>query len=145
MFADTIVSDTLLQESSECTNIGSPRSQKQLHKRPTSGQSSKSMHSAFDIHGNTNGNGENHQTIEYPDGCRYVGDVNSNGVRHGRGTLYFPNGDKYKGDYKDNEKEGRGAYYFADGSKYKGNHKTRFLDWLRNLLLVLGILVNSRF
>ena len=118
--ADTIVSDTLLQESHEYTNITSPRSQKLLHKRPTSGQSGKSMHSTFDNHG------ENHQTIDYPDGCRYVGDVSANGVRHGRGTLYFPNGDKYKGDYKDNEKEGRGAYYFADGSKYKGNRKIMF-------------------
>lgn len=65
------------------------------------------------------------QTIEYPDGSKYIGEV-KNGKCHGIGTMYYTVGDCYDGEWKNDDIHGEGTLYFTkdanhynfDGSKF---------------------------
>lgn len=81
------------------------------------------------------------QTIEYPDGSRYVGEVKK-GKRHGIGTIYYASGDQYyDGEWKKDEIHGEGIMYFTenvsfrncDGSEIKFKKGSRIKGIWKNL------------
>jgi V8-like Glu-specific endopeptidase len=62
------------------------------------------------------------QTISYPSGGRYAGDV-IDGRWHGQGTYTFADGATYVGEFRDGKYHGQGTYTFADGDKYVGEYR----------------------
>jgi hypothetical protein len=62
------------------------------------------------------------ETINYPDGSVYVGEVR-NGQRNGQGTYTFVNGDVYVGEFRDNQRNGQGTFTFISGNVYVGEYR----------------------
>ena len=62
------------------------------------------------------------ETINYPDGNKYVGEV-SDGVPNGQGTLIGSGGDEYVGEFRNAKFSGQGTFTHADGRKYSGEWK----------------------
>ncbi len=60
------------------------------------------------------------QTITYPDGSVYKGNV-ENGVRSGHGRLTISDGRIYVGMWKNDKYEGDGTFTWPDGGKYEGD------------------------
>lgn len=60
------------------------------------------------------------QTIEYPDGSRYIGEIKK-GKRHGVGTIYYKNGSYYDGEWKKDNMHGEGTMYFTENFTYCNN------------------------
>lgn len=56
----------------------------------------------------------------YPDGRKYVGEVDYTGDPFGNGTMTWRNGDKYVGKIFWDEREGLGLMIYANGDKYVG-------------------------
>ena len=59
------------------------------------------------------------ETINYPNGDVYVGEVR-NGQRNGQGTFTYASGSVYVGEYRDDQRNGQGTYTYADGSVQNG-------------------------
>ena len=62
------------------------------------------------------------ETIVYPNGGKYVGEIES-GEPHGQGTFTYPNGKKYVGEWKDGRPNGQGKDIFPDKSKGIGEFR----------------------
>ena len=84
------------------------------------------------------------ETIQLPDGGRYVGEINGNGQPHGsgaksradgseevsgqwrndklhgRGKTVLSSGDRYEGEFVDGKYSGLGSYTWATGAVYEG-------------------------
>jgi hypothetical protein len=50
-------------------------------------------------------------TWRWPDGKRYIGEVNQKYQRHGVGTMIWPTGEKYIGEWLDGRAEGWGIWF----------------------------------
>ncbi|CAF1180078.1 unnamed protein product [Didymodactylos carnosus] len=61
--------------------------------------------------------------INYPNGNKYVGEVNVRNEPNGTGTMFYKDGqlkdDCYKGEWKCGKKGGQGIYDFAVGKKWR--------------------------
>ncbi|CAF1043614.1 unnamed protein product [Didymodactylos carnosus] len=61
------------------------------------------------------------ETINYPNGNKYVGEVNVIDKPNGTGTMFYKDGelkdDRYNGEWKCGKKDGHGIYDFAVGKK----------------------------
>lgn len=60
------------------------------------------------------------KTISYPNGDKYVGEVNSRNKKEGTGTMYYASGTVYVGQWKNDEENGFGTKTWYDGDKYEG-------------------------
>ena len=61
-------------------------------------------------------------TINYQNGDRYVGEINSNRQEHGKGKLFYANGDSFTGIFKNDERY-RGTQLYGGGDSFKGEFK----------------------
>lgn len=68
---------------------------------------------------------KNAQTIEYPDGRKYIGEV-KNGKCHGIGTIYYTSGDYYDGEWKNDDICGEGTLYFPENTTYCNSDGSEF-------------------
>lgn len=57
------------------------------------------------------------QTIEYPDGRKYIGEIKK-GKRHGIGTIYYTDGSYYDGEWRKDNMHGEGIMYFTENTTY---------------------------
>ena len=46
------------------------------------------------------------ETVDLPDGSRYVGEVNGDGVPHGRSVRTWRIDERYEGEFQDGERRG---------------------------------------
>jgi len=60
------------------------------------------------------------QIVDYNDGSKYKGELDSNRVRHGRGTYFYPSGTVYKGEWENGGRHGLGVCEFVSQNKYCG-------------------------
>ncbi len=58
-------------------------------------------------------------SVNYPDGSRYQGDMQG-GKRHGQGTWVRPDNTKYVGQWVDDKPHGQGTITWPDGRQYTG-------------------------
>lgn len=68
------------------------------------------------------------QTIEYPNGDKYHGHLNSRGQRHGTGICVSPDGTRYDGTWKNDVRQGMGKCVWAFGPWYEGEWKDDMPD-----------------
>ncbi|MCL1912060.1 MAG: hypothetical protein FWG13_07635 [Leptospirales bacterium] len=61
------------------------------------------------------------QTLTFPDGSTYVGQV-KDGKLNGQGTYTWPNGSKYTGQWEDGKMQGEGTMISSAGT-YIGQHE----------------------
>jgi len=61
--------------------------------------------------------------VVYPNGNKYVGELNNQKEPHGVGSLWWADGDRYEGFWKNGLYEGEGMYYFGNGMKHYGFFK----------------------
>lgn len=61
--------------------------------------------------------------VNFLNGDKYVGKLDSHGNISGNGTCYYSNGDRYDGEFKDGKRHGKGITRYADGQRYEGNYK----------------------
>jgi hypothetical protein len=96
------------------------------------------------------------ETIQLPNGWRYVGQINGagqphgegvwfaadgsevagqwcHGKLHGRGKRTYVNGDRYEGDFVDGRYSGLGTYTWADGRMFEG-------EWADGKIRGFGVL-----
>ena len=59
------------------------------------------------------------QTLVWPDGTRYVGEVRG-GVRWGEGTIFWEDGTRFHGHYVAGRRQGTGTMILPDGTLYTG-------------------------
>ena len=62
------------------------------------------------------------ETINYPDGNKYVGEV-SDGLPNGQGVMTYADDSTYVGEWKDGKWNGQGVYTWSDGTKFSGEWK----------------------
>ena len=62
------------------------------------------------------------ETINYQNGDRYVGEINSNRQRHGKGNLFYADGASFKGIFKNDERY-QGTMLLAGGDSFKGEFR----------------------
>lgn len=60
------------------------------------------------------------QTIRYPNGDIYIGQIDETGVPHGQGTYTWADGSRYVGTWMFGYKEGFGVYEDLTGYSYRG-------------------------
>jgi hypothetical protein len=77
------------------------------------------------------------KTITFPNGNRYIGEVNEREEPEGYGTKWFAEeqfkSDRYEGHWQAGLQDGRGVYYYAAGGKYDG-------EWRNNQANGQGIM-----
>lgn len=59
------------------------------------------------------------QTIDYPNGERYMGETYL-GKRHGYGIYYYPNGDFWFGEFGNDQRWGYGAFFTSESGIFAG-------------------------
>jgi tetratricopeptide (TPR) repeat protein len=69
----------------------------------------------------TAGKLEGEVTVTYPDGSRYVGNLDASGLRTGFGELTYSNGVIAKGVFIDGRYDGEATISYPDGRRYLGN------------------------
>ncbi|MEM7366661.1 MAG: hypothetical protein AAF525_21810, partial [Pseudomonadota bacterium] len=60
------------------------------------------------------------QTLVWPDGTRYVGEVRD-GVRWGKGTIFWEDGTRFVGNFVAGRRQGSGTMILPDGTVYTGH------------------------
>ena len=62
------------------------------------------------------------ETINYQNGDRYVGEINSNRQKHGKGDFFYADGASFKGIFKNDERY-QGTILHAGGDSFKGEFR----------------------
>lgn len=78
------------------------------------------------------------QTIDYTNGDKYHGHLNSKGQRHGTGSYVSSDGTRYDGAWKDDVRQGWGKCVWAFGPWYEGEWKDDMPDGDGKGLLIRG-------
>ena len=78
------------------------------------------------------------RSIEYPNGDRYVGEVNGRYIPNGMGVLTYANGSVYEGDFKNGELGGAGTFTDENGDKYTGSFRGGIPEGYGNVVFTDG-------